>query len=131
MSLNNDDIKQLIAILQKGLTQEDTKESIPQINTEQSGNNTKKRKKVKKNNRDTDDTQSYNKFDSMPENNMHRDDSRLDRLLSKYPPSQRSREFQFVDVVCRLCGKKDSVNPALVNESSNRYKCNKCSRIPG
>ncbi len=67
----------------------------------------------------------------MPERNMHKDDTKIDKMLSQYSPTQRTREFSLIDVVCRVCGKHDSINPALAYDSGNRYKCNKCSKIPG
>lgn len=131
MSLNNEDIKQLIAILQRGLSSDEE----DSINIEST---TKKSPKIRNPERDTKKKRSskqkssaYNKFDAMPEHNMHRDDSKIDQLLIKYPPTQRSREFEHIDVVCRVCGRKESVNPVLVHESPNRYKCNKCAKIPG
>lgn len=71
-----------------------------------------------------------NKFLSMNESSMHKDDSAIDKKLSKYPPTQRARQFRFVDAKCRVCGKTEQVPPGLV-ESINRYKCNKCSTSPG
>jgi hypothetical protein len=131
MSLNNDDIKQLIAILQRGLT-DDSKHTDPDIKP-----NTKSKRKrtqdtsAKKKRGVVESDASYNKFDAMPEHSMHRDDSRIDQLLIKYPPTQRSREFEYIDVVCRVCGRKESVNPVLVHDAPNRYKCNKCAKVPG
>tara|TARA_R100000995_G_scaffold37301_1_gene17155 strand:- start:29995 stop:30480 length:486 start_codon:yes stop_codon:yes gene_type:complete len=39
--------------------------------------------------------------------------------------SPRSRKSSMVDVRCRLCGKEESVSPALVHDPS-RYLCNDC-----
>ncbi len=74
---------------------------------------------------------SANKFDLMMEKNLHKEDLEIDKLLSKYPPTIRSREFSPVDVKCRVCGREESINPALMNDAPNRYKCNRCSKEPG
>ena len=127
MPLDNDDIKQLIAILQKGLThadQDDTmldESKIPQ----------KQNKRAKPKKKEPTRQASTNKFDSMLEKTMHKEDIEIDKKLAKHPPSARSREFVPVEATCRVCGKTESVNPALIYDAPNRYKCNKCSRTPG
>jgi len=75
-------------------------------------------------------SQRLNKFDSMAEKNMFRDDIAIDRKLSVQPPCPRTRSYATIDVSCRVCGKTDKVNPALVSEPS-RYKCNSCARSGG
>lgn len=72
-----------------------------------------------------------NKFLDMPEKNMHKSDSEIDKKLSINPPTPRNRKFIAVDVVCRICGKKDQVNPAIIPDSKDRYRCNKCSSSNG
>jgi hypothetical protein len=71
-----------------------------------------------------------NKFDAMPERNSHKEDTLIDKKLSKFPPTERSRHFEYVTLQCRCCGKKEKVNPGLVIEK-DRYKCNKCSISAG
>lgn len=123
MGLDKDDIKQLIAILQKGLT--DTTDDIDNDDEEPEIKVVKKSNKVKKTK-----NQSNNLFDKMSEASMHKDDVEIDKKLAKYPPTKRSRSYEAVKVRCRLCGREDSVNPVLV-EAGERYKCNKCSRFAG
>lgn len=131
MPLNNDDIKQLINILQRGLI-EDSEPEEKQSQVIHSKPNKKSVSRQRKNKKVANESNnSYNRFDDMPEKNMHKDDTKIDQVLSQYSPTQRSREFNFIDVVCRVCGRKDSINPALVYDSGSRYKCNKCSKIPG
>jgi hypothetical protein len=72
-----------------------------------------------------------NKFDLMNEFNMHKEDLEVDKKLSKQPPVARTREFEPVSVTCRICGKKESVNPSLVHEGPSRYKCNNCATQAG
>lgn len=132
MPLNNDDIKQLINILQKGLIGDDsvtTDESSDTISKKSNTKSASTRRQNKKVAKDTDG--QYNKFESMPEKNMHKDDTKIDKMLAKYSPTQRTRGFSLIDVVCRVCGRRDSVNPALACDAGDRYKCNKCSKIPG
>lgn len=121
MGLDKDDIKQLIAILQKGLSddsddgddEQEVLETTPVKKTKQ-----KSKKKYK------------NLFEQMSESRMHKDDVEIDKKLSKFPPTQRARNYKPIDARCRVCGKTEQVNPSLV-ESIERYKCNKCSTSSG
>lgn len=125
MPLKNEDIEQLIAILQKGLTnsEESSKEeSIKPI---------VQKKQQKTNKKNNNKSEFVNKFDQMMEKDMHKSDSRIDQLLSVHPPTTRSREFEPVRAQCRVCQKIEDVNPNLVFDSPGRYKCNKCSGAPG
>jgi hypothetical protein len=118
MALNNDDIKQLIAILQKGLETEDNQ----QVEDKPKPKPRKKRAiKTKTNN---------NKFENMPEFSMFKQDTEIDKKLNVMPPTERTRQYKPVQVKCRSCGKEEKVNPSLV-ESKERYKCNKCSSSAG
>lgn len=74
---------------------------------------------------------SVNKFEQMSEFRMHKDDGEVDKKLAKHPPVARTREFEPVSVVCRICGKKETVSPSLVHEGPSRYKCNNCSTQAG
>lgn len=122
MALDNDDIKALIAILQKGLSNDDDTQSeavAPRKTRAKSSKPTQTKPK-----------KSTNKFDKMAEFNMCKEDVEIDRKIRKPPPSARNREFDFVKVQCRVCGKKDKVAPSLI-ESIERYKCNKCATGAG
>ena len=126
MGLDQDDIKALIAILQKGLTDDDTSEKT---------NLPKKTKKVTKPKSQTLNTKpkkkkSLNRFEKMAEFGMCKEDVEIDKKIKKPPPSARNRPFDYIKVQCRVCGKKDKVAPTLV-ESTDRYKCNKCSTGAG
>jgi hypothetical protein len=121
MGLDNDDIKQLIAILQKGLT-EDTSESEPIMPVQ---------KTRRSNSKNKPSAPKYkNKFESMPEFNMCKEDLEFDRKVKKPAPSARLRDYEPIKVRCRVCGKNEKVAPDLV-ESIERYKCNKCSTGAG
>jgi hypothetical protein len=72
-----------------------------------------------------------NKFSDMPEKNMHKEDIAIDKKLAVHPPVPRARQFASVDVQCRVCGRKETVNPVLLPDSVERYKCNKCSSSAG
>ena len=121
MGLDNDDIKALIAILQKGLSDDDDDKSTSQPAKRSSRPRTTPKPKIKKSN---------NKFDKMAEFNMCKEDVEIDQKIRKPPPSVRNRPFDLVKVQCRVCGKKEKVAPSLV-ESNDRYKCNKCSTGAG
>jgi hypothetical protein len=67
----------------------------------------------------------------MPELNMHKEDVAIDKKLAKFPPVSRARQFEMVDVKCRVCGRTETVSPSLVFEGLERYKCNNCSTSAG
>ena len=120
---NPEQIQQLITVLQALLP----KEEVSTDNTKKP-NKSKKTSSIKtrksKVNHIDDDTE--NAFLKMPERNMHKEDIKIDKLLNQNDPTPRSRKFILIDVVCRSCGKKDKINPALTHDPS-RYKCNNCS----
>jgi len=151
MEIDEGDFKQLIVLLQK-LVENQTPKRDTSVDEQQQGtsaNGTKKKSKkakVAKNDTESDDnvtnesvlvtkSRSYrpafsNKFSDMPESKMHKDDSIIDKKLNRLPPSQRTRRYEPISVSCRVCGRKEKVNPVFV-ESSERYKCNKCSTSAG
>lgn len=120
---NPEQIKGLIALLQS-LVPEDGQINKEQPDTNVSKMKTKSRGSKKKTEEDD------NKFLSMPEFSMHKEDSKLDKILCNRPPVARSREYSMIDVVCRICGKKERVSPSLA-DSPSRYKCNNCSTQAG
>ena len=117
MALDNEDIKQLIAILQRGLSDD----------SEPPQQNSKKQKRVTKTKKPPG---RPNKFEEMSEFRMHKDDTLVDKKLQKIPPVPRNRDYTPINIRCRVCGKQENINPSLV-ESSERYKCNKCSTSSG
>lgn len=139
--LNNpDQIKNLIAVLQSLLPAGDNEEDqANQANTPDSieikpsthNIKTKTKRRVGSGNSNNDTTNYINKFDQMTEASMHKDDGQIDKLLSRHPPVARMRDFEPIEVVCRVCGKKETVSPTLVFEGSSRYKCNSCSTQAG
>lgn len=117
-SMTPEQIQQMIAMLQKMLPETNTEdtESKPAIKTKPS-------KQIK--------SSSINKFDEMVEAHLHKADIEIDKKLNKYGPTPRLRQFDPVNVVCRVCGKKDIINPSLLSDSIERYKCNQCARSAG
>lgn len=136
MALSNDDIQQLIAILQKGLSDEAAPKKKKNAN---------KSKNIDHDEEDNNDdhnpimkTKSVkikgntkNKFLSMGVKDLHKEDIEIDKMLNKSPPTPRTRRFKPVNVVCRSCGKKESVSPSLLHDTADRYKCNNCSGSAG
>ncbi len=120
------EIKQLIQMLQQMLPKEDVvkNKSTEPDDFVESKIRTKSIRSDKINNRE-------NKFLDMPERNMHKSDSAIDKKLCINPPTPRNRKFSAVKVRCRICGKEEKVNPAIVPEPADRYKCNKCSTSAG
>lgn len=121
MGLNNDDIKALIAILQKGLSDNNDQDTVKPLTSKTSKTRTKSAPKKKK---------TTNKFEQMAEFSMCKEDIEFDKKIKKPPPSVRNRTFDFVKAKCRVCGKTEKVAPSLI-ESIDRYKCNKCSTGAG
>lgn len=113
MEINNlspDEIKQMILLLQNMLP-------------EKSNNVKKPRKKTQP--KIKNKTINLNKFDEMKEYHLHKEDSEIDKKLSKFPLVPRTRKFQPVSVICIGCGKKEKVSSSIL-DSPERYKCNKC-----
>lgn len=122
LSKNPEQIQNLINILQS-LLSDKTEENKPIV---KSKIRTKSKKRPNQ-----EEHIIQNEFEKMPEFRMHKDDIKIDKMLSQSPPTARMRQFEMVDVVCRVCGKKESVSPSLVFESPSRYKCNNCSTSAG
>lgn len=119
---NPEQIQQLISALQALLPKEQTDSNIKKT---KNSIKTKKSKSAKQ----VDDCE--NKFLLMPEMNMHKSDTKIDKKLCQQPPTPRNRPFKHIDVTCRTCGKKEKVNPKILPESADRYKCNNCSTNAG
>jgi hypothetical protein len=127
--LNNpEQIKNLITVLQSLLPDEkaETKEETPSVDSE----NTSLTNSIRTKNKRLP-AQSGNKFEKMSEFHMHKDDKLIDEKLAKHPPVARTREYEPISVKCRVCGKTEHINPALVHDSPSRYKCNNCSTNAG
>lgn len=118
-------IKQLISALQNMLPKTDNNEAIKEVEDDTYSESKIKTKTTKLR------SKQKNKFVDMPERNMHKSDSAIDKKLSINPPTPRNRKFIPVRVTCRICGKQETVNPGIVPESIDRYKCNKCSSSSG
>jgi len=123
MGLDNDDIKQLIAILQKGLANDSVEDQEIHDKPKQQAKKAKPKPSSQK-------KKSKNLFENMREAGMHKDDVAIDKMLNKLPPTARSRQYNPIKVRCRVCGRDSVVNPSLI-ESTERYKCNKCSILAG
>jgi lysyl-tRNA synthetase class I len=115
MSNKNEVIQQIIGLL-GSLIEDDTE---PQKTEQEKPKTRRKRTSTAK-------KQSTNKFETMDVRHMHKKDVEIDKLLNQQPPCPRTRQYSTIDVECRSCGKRESVNPVLVTEAS-RYKCNNCS----
>lgn len=126
---NPEQIKNLINVLQALLPKEDNTE-VKADDTQQDDDQNYQQFNIKTKNKHAIPS-GKNKFDSMAERNMHKDDTVIDQKLNQAPPTARHRHFAPINVVCRVCGKKESVSPSLVYESPSRYKCNNCATSAG
>lgn len=122
-NLNPEQIKQMIEMLKSMLPAEasDVMEEETQTTPKMIKQETKKSAKK----------QFVNRFDQMQEARLHKEDVAVDKALSVYAPTPRTRQFDPVEVMCRVCGRKETINPAILHEAPNRFKCNNCSRSPG
>lgn len=126
------DIKKLIALLQvladinEDNAENDIQDNMIKITEQKKISKSKSQNTKKKNNK----PKFENKFLDMPERNMHKEDTQIDKKLSVHPPVLRGREFDPINVVCRVCGKQEEIHPSLI-DSVSRYKCNNCSKNPG
>lgn len=130
MEIDKEDLKTLVLLLNKlveKIDQPEKENTIKQISETKP-----KRKYTKRStNEDTNEKlRNKNKFCSMPESTMHKSDVDIDKKLNRFPPSKRERQYSSINVVCRVCGRREDVNPSLV-DSTERYKCNRCSRVAG
>lgn len=122
LAKNPEQIQALITLL-SSLLPKDQESDDEDYNDDTHNIKTKKVKRDKK--------KSVNKFLSMPEAKMHKEDTAIDKLLQVHPPTARQRKAPLVKVQCRVCGKKETVAATLATESRGRYKCNTCSTTPG
>lgn len=104
---------------------------LPKEEAQNQENNFKVNNKKTSNKKTKSQDKSVNKFNSMPEKNLHKDDSAIDKKLCIQPPVPRARRFSLIKVICRVCGKREEVSPGLLVDSPDRYKCNKCSTSAG
>lgn len=129
---NTKDIKKLIALLQV-LADFNDDEPEEEIISPKPKKSTKAKEFVQSKvpgRKDKKEQEFLNKFLDMPEKNMHKDDADVDKKLNVHPPVARARDFDPIQVVCRVCNKTEMVAPSLV-ESVSRYKCNNCAKNPG
>lgn len=129
LSNNPEQIKQLISVLSALLS----KENANQQDTPQTTNNEDNKDFIprKINKRKKYEHNEPNLFLSMNEKDMHKSDSEIDKKLSVYPPTKRSRRSTLCSVKCRVCGVEDKISSSLLFDTPSRYKCNKCSRSEG
>lgn len=124
-NLDPQQIQQMILMLQAMLPKQEESVSEKDSKTKKKAPRTNNKSKA------SISKSSNNKFDEMMEKRMHKEDVEIDKKLIVQPPVPRSRPFNLVSATCRVCGKKENVNPVLITDSLDRYKCNKCSGAAG
>jgi hypothetical protein len=133
-NLDPQQIQQMIQLLQAMLP---TAGSSPTTSegTSDSASSTKRKPRKKTANTATHHIKAKpereNKFDQMAELHMHREDIAVDKKLAIQPPVPRARKFRMLKATCRVCGRTEDINPVLITDSIDRYKCNKCSAGAG
>lgn len=129
MSSKKETVEQIYHLLMSLVEDEDTSEQPKAIKPKTRKPKTQKKTTTRATAKKTK-TESSNKFLSMKEMHMFKEDIAIDRKLNVMGPSPRTRHFATVNVQCRVCGKTEEVNPSLVSEAQ-RYKCNECARSGG
>lgn len=130
--LNNpENVKLLINLLQSLLPNANETATQAETPKTESPKKVSKLKTKSRQRRKPSEDDFENKFAKMPEFSMHKEDASIDKKLAKHPPVSRMREFDPVEVTCRVCGKTEIVTPGLVFEGAARYKCNNCSTQAG
>jgi hypothetical protein len=131
---NKEALKQLISALQNlvGDDKDDASVTTNAKENDKSNINTKSRRKIFSSDRNpTSNQHQVNRFDDMAEKNMHKGDVEIDKLLRQHPKTPRIRKQNKVNVVCRVCGVKETIPSSLLVDTKDRYKCNSCSSKAG
>lgn len=126
MSNNKETIQQIITLLSSLIDDTETTEPNEKKSKKTPNNKVSRQKRTNKH----PESGSTNKFLSMREMHMFKEDVEIDRKLKVMDPCPRTRSYSTIGVRCRVCGKNERVNPTLVTEPS-RYKCNDCARSGG
>lgn len=130
MDLTPDQIKQMILMLQsmlpseKSTTNDTSAVEENQEPEEEFVSNIKTKKMTIKKDR------FKNKFNDMPEKNMHKEDTMIDQKLNIHDPTPRRKNNTLTKVQCRICGKTDTISSSLIVDHT-RYKCNNCAAGAG
>jgi hypothetical protein len=130
MEIDKDDLNNLVTLLGKLVEKLGDSDKKPVEEQQKTTNKKQSKKRTPSLKTKKQKENFYNKFCDMAESKMHKSDTEIDKKLNRFPPSERTRKYIPVNVVCRVCGRRDQINPSLV-DSIERYKCNKCARIPG
>lgn len=125
---NPEQIQNLITVLQSLLPKEEKKEIKTDEPIETVQNEVIKTKNKKRSQKSSGST---NKFEQMAEFRMHKEDTVVDKALCKNPPVARTRDFEMINVTCRVCGKSETISPSLLFDTPSRYKCNNCATQAG
>lgn len=123
MDLTPEQIQQMIMMLQSMLPKSDNTDNTVDEEEPFVSNIKTKKVSMKKNT-------FKNKFNNMPEKNMHKEDIVIDKKLSVNNPTPRRKANSLTEVQCRVCGKKETINAGLVIDKT-RYKCNSCAAGAG
>jgi len=130
---NPEQIKQMISLLSSLLSQtenetdnekENESEIVATKQTRSKKTSTRSRAKKAK-------PKVANKFDSMSESRMYRENPDVAKKLYTNVPIKRRAKTQTVDVKCRICGRSETISSSLLFNDRSRYKCNKCSSSAG
>jgi hypothetical protein len=127
---NPEQIKQMIQML-SGLLETIDNNTEKQISIDEVAESHPKQKQTGTRKNKYQKEKRENKFLSMPEANMHKEDPLIAEKLYKQSPIARTRKSQTIKVKCRICGKEEEVRASLIYGGVERFKCNRCSTTPG
>lgn len=132
LPFSEDQIRQMITLLSTMLPKEANTETVAETSSSTSVAPKTTKKKTKRSfGKSKPSNATQNLFDTMMESRMHKEDVEIDKKLSRNEPSPRLRKYTPIKVRCRVCGKSESINPSILTDSPDRYKCNKCAKEPG
>ena len=77
------------------------------------------------------DKNRKNLFDEMPQKNMHKDDTEIDRALAVEDITPRNRQSSIVSVVCMRCDEEKQMSASMVPQEKERFICNNCQTRGG
>lgn len=125
---NPEQIKQMISLLSSLL---DKSEEAEQSVVEEPPKKKTARKRTSKKTAKKAVKQSSNKFDSMTESGMFKENPDVAKKLYSNPPIKRRPKKNLVKARCRICGKEEQIPASLIYNGLDRYKCNRCSSSAG
>ena len=124
-------IKQMIAMLSVVLEQAESNSQDVANKESAVENDVSHINKIKTKGRKSPASRTENKFLSMKEFHMDKEDPELAAKLYRHAPTKRRPKSEMVEAKCRVCGKTEKLPVSLLHGGLDRFKCNQCSSSAG